>query len=607
MTASIAGPDWDLTPYFSALGADDYQVFRDDLLSDLDGLQRRVADLPAVADSVSGWAEFLSDLEAVMARYRHLSSFLGCWTAADATDALGQREEAALAKIGAAVEQVEVRVAAAFKGAEDDAFEALLATPSLEAVRYALTRMRQAAAYTMAAPLESLSADLAVDGLGAWGRLYDRISGNLKVSLEVPGEPAREEPASMVRSLLEDPEPRVRDAAFAGSAAAWRSVAEPVAACLNAIAGTRLTLYEKRGVSHFLDPALFDAGIRRETLDAMWRAVRSRQHIARRFLRHKAGLLGKRRLGFQDRMAPLPRDDAARIPWDEAKAQVTTAFAASYPALREFAEHAFGNRWVDYQPRAGKRPGGFCSSSSVLGQSRIFMTYHGAAGDVQTLAHELGHAFHSWLMRDMRHWQRRYPMTLAETASTFAEKLVTDAALEVPGLSSRDRAAMLDQRLQDAEAFLLDIPMRFDFEHELYTRRASGELTVSDLQEMMLSAQRSNFGDALDEDQLDPWFWASKLHFYITGISFYNFPYTFGYLFSMGLFARAKEEGRGFLPRYEALLRETGSAPAETVAWDALGVDLEDEGFWHSSIDMVEGDLDDLLAMTELVDDTTLG
>ena len=274
---------------------------------------------------------------------------------------------------------------------------------------------------------------------------------------------------------------------------------------------------------------------------------------------------------------------------------------------RLFAEHAFDNRWVDYQPRAGKRPGGFCSSSSVLGQSRIFMTYHGAAGDVQTLAHELGHAFHSWLMRDMRHWQRRYPMTLAETASTFAEKLVTDAALEAPGLSSRDRAAMLDQRLQDAEAFLLDIPMRFDFEHELYTRRASGELTVSDLQEMMLSAQRSNFGDALDEDQLDPWFWASKLHFYITGISFYNFPYTFGYLFSMGLFARAKDEGRGFLPRYEALLRETGSAPAETVAWDALGVDLEDEGFWHSSIDMVEGDLEDLLAMGEPVDDTPLG
>jgi oligoendopeptidase F len=319
--------------------------------------------------------------------------------------------------------------------------------------------------------------------------------------------------------------------------------------------------------------------------------VRARQEVPRAFLRLKAKCLAKSRLGFEDLMAPLPGGGAALTPWDDARSLVCDAFGASYPALREFAEHAFARRWIDHRPRPNKSPGGFCTSSHRLGESRVFLTYGGTSGDVQTLAHELGHAFHNWLMRDMRSWARSYPMTLAETASTFAEQLVIDAALASPHASPAERASILDRRLQDAEVFLLNIPMRFDFEHELYTRRAAGELSVRELKELMLEAQRRNYGDALAHDQLDPWFWASKLHFYITGTSFYNFPYTFGYLFSMGLCARARSEGAKFLPRYEALLRSTGSAPAEQVARDAMGVDLQAADFWNAAIDLLEADL----------------
>src|SRR5690606_25952168 len=233
--------------------------------------------------------------------------------------------------------------------------------------------------------------------------------------------------------------------------------------------------------------------------------------------------------------------------------------------------------------------GGFCSSSQLIGQSRIFMTYNGAFGDVQTLAHELGHAFHNWVMRDLRPWQRGYPMTLAETASTFAEQLIIDAALE--GAGPAERLALLDQRLLEAATFTLNIPMRFDFEHALYSRRPAGELSVGELKEMMIEAQRANFGDALDPDQLDPWYWASKLHFYITGVGFYNFPSSFGYLFSLGIFARARKEGPDFLPTYERLLRQTASAPAEVVAREVLGVDLGGPDFWNASLDLIAEDL----------------
>jgi oligoendopeptidase F len=274
---------------------------------------------------------------------------------------------------------------------------------------------------------------------------------------------------------------------------------------------------------------------------------------------------------------------------------VANAFAGFQPELGHFAREAVSQRWIDYSPRPGKRPGGFCSTSPLLEQSRIFLTFQGALGDMATLAHELGHAFHGRVMSDMRPWARRYPMTLAETASTFAEQVVIDATLAHPETPVGERRQMLHGRLQDAVSFLLNIPTRFDFEHALYEERAEGELSVRRLGELMGEAQTRNFGDVLDPDGRDPWFWASKLHFYIASIRFYNFPYTFGYLFALGLYAVARSEGGRFWERYKRLLRHTGSAPAEVVARDGLGVDIESPDFWNASIDGIEADLERFL------------
>jgi oligoendopeptidase F len=210
---------------------------------------------------------------------------------------------------------------------------------------------------------------------------------------------------------------------------------------------------------------------------------------------------------------------------------------------------------------------------------------------VQTLAHELGHAFHSWVMRDLRPWAAQYPMTLAETASTFAETLLTDAILDAPETSDQLKAVMLDTRLEAAAAFMLNIPMRFHFEKRFYEERSAGEVSVSRLKELLLEAQRDSYGDTLNPAELDPMFWASKLHFYITEVSFYNFPYSFGFLFSLGVYARARKEGPEFFRKYEELLRLTGSDTAENVARRALGVDLETQDFWLDSIALVEEDM----------------
>jgi len=587
-----ATANWDLTPFFSAPASADYTAFVGALRADIASLEAGTRELPPLTHgSTASWARHLVRIEDVDARLSHLLTYLGCQGAADSRDEWTQRETASQASTKAALEKVFVAVKAKLAAASTDVFQSLLECEELVPVAHFIDRLRIKATHSMDAELEALAADLGVDGIEAWSRLYDQISGNLEFELEVPGQAPRKVPVAMTRSLLESPDADVRAAALAGANRAWESVSDSVAACLNAISGTRLSLYARRGIEHFLEPALFDAGISAETLDAMLAAVESRRQVAWSYYRLKARALGMERLRFCDTMAPFPSDRDVSLTWDEAKRTVLDSFGSFYPALRELAQTAFDARWIDHDPRAGKRPGGFCATSPVLQESRIFMTFNQTSGDMQTLAHELGHAFHGAVMRNMRYWATLYPMTLAETASTFGEALVTDALLARDELTPRARLALLDGKLSDAATFLCNTPMRFVFERALYEERKTGEVPASRLCELMTQAARECYGDSLRPDSLDPWFWASKLHFYITDVSFYNFPYTFGFLFSNGIFARAKKEGSAFLATYERLLRLTGSASAETVARETLGIDITRPDFWNESIDLIEADL----------------
>jgi len=320
-------------------------------------------------------------------------------------------------------------------------------------------------------------------------------------------------------------------------------------------------------------------------------AIASKYELPRRYLRLKARILGVSKLGFQDLSAPLPQLDNSQIGWTEAGKLLVEETRSAYPRFSEFCQDSLARRWVDWSPREGKRPGGYCTGSTRLRQSRIFMTYHGAFGDVMTLTHEFGHAWHNQVMKEERPLNLGYPMTLAETASTYAENLLIDALLQSPNSTREQRLKLLDTRMERAAAFLLNIPSRFLFEKRFYEERAQGEVSVDRLHQLMQEAQLECYGDSLDPDQLDSFFWASKLHFYITEVSFYNFPYSFGYLFSLGVYARAQKEGPAFLPRYEALLQATGRATAEKVARDHLGVDLGQPQFWLDSLALVEDDL----------------
>jgi oligoendopeptidase F len=265
--------------------------------------------------------------------------------------------------------------------------------------------------------------------------------------------------------------------------------------------------------------------------------------------------------------------------------------------MGEFARRAIDSRWIEAEDRTGKADGGYCTSLPLIKQSRIFMTFSGNYNEMMTLAHELGHAYHSYVLKDRDYFARFYPMNLAETASTFNELLVTDAALNAT--DDKDmKLSLIDKKIEESFVMCCDIRSRFIFESRFYEERKKGSVPRDRLNELMVEAQREAFGDILDKDGCHPLFWASKQHFSISDLAFYNFPYTFGHLFAGGIYDRARKEGAAFAEAYRGLLADTGSMTCEEVARKHVGVDITKQDFWNDAVARSLADVDEFAALT---------
>ena len=580
-------PDrWSLESWFSAFGAPDYVEFKAAVSADLGALKSRAE---ALTSDLGEIAAVIVDAEVLGERLGHLSAYLGCLSADDASNEAVKADEAWIATLEAESIKLRAALQGALAALDEGTFSQLLTMPVLKDAEYAVTRMRTEGQHQMPGALESLAADLNVDGLHAWGRLYDTLTGKMEFQMTFPDGHVETVPMSRRRALMSDTDRKVREAAFHDGQKPWNDHADTLAAALNGIAGTRLSLYGHRGLSHFLDTPLFDGGMSRASLDAMLEAIHAHIELPRRALRVAAKLQGTSALHYFDMEAPqVVAPEEKLMSWDDACGTVEKAFSAAYPRLGAYFKQMLADRWIEAQPRAGKRPGAFCTGSQLKREERVYMTFHGTVHDMVTLAHEAGHAWHSCVLRPARSYAANYPMTLAETASNFGEMILLSGLMSDPGLTPGMKAYLLDQEMLRAHAYLINIPMRYEFEKAFYTERKSGEVPVSRLRELMTEAQRKLYGDTLLEDGADPMFWAYKMHFFITGVSFYNFPYVFGYLLSQALFARFKAEGAAFLPRYEAFLSLTGSATCEDVARRTLGADMTKPEFWAEALRSME-------------------
>ncbi len=583
------GVTWDLTSFFPEFDGSEMRAFKEGLERDIKELQGEVNKLaPIKTSNLREWEELILQFEDFSARLAHIFAYVGCLKAAHTDKDEYAQEEAKLLRLHAETEKFMVDVMYGIKGASDAIFEKFIFRRKLQPVAHALRKIRERAIKTMGKDMEKLASDLNVDGLRAWGRLYDKVTGKLTFEMVYPDGRREIKPISQWRSLMSDVDREIGRAAYEGGNRAWAEIEDICASCLNAISGTRLTLNKYRGYDHYLDVALFQSQITKASLDAMFQAIYENVEIARDIFSSKAKFMGRSGIYWFEREAPLPLQDTKKYNWKEGSKMVEDAFASAYPKLAKYYRFALNNRWVESEVRPNKLPGAFCTGSEWNKEQRVYMTFNGTLSDIGTLAHEFGHAFHGYLMKDMRPFAQEYPMTLAETASIFAEHIFTDGTLKNPKISDTQKLIMLDEDLTGAAVLLLDIPVRFEFEKAMHEERMKGELSVERLKELMVEKQREIFGDSMLPESADPYFWASKLHFYITGVTFYNFPYTFGFLIARALYNLYKTRGESFFPKYEELLRLAGSDMVENVVKKTIGADTTDPGFWRESIKSLE-------------------
>ncbi|XID95823.1 M3 family oligoendopeptidase [Paenibacillaceae bacterium WGS1546] len=545
---------------------------------------REAGDAAPDADRLAAWTNRLQD---VLARLREAESFVGCLAAQDMTDKRAVAWIERIQTLSARFKQAGDLYEAGLAAVPEESWRDWSDRPELAPYRFPLHERRELARKKLPPALEAVASELAVDGYHGWSEHYNTIVGRIAIPWEENGQTVRLS-AGQAANKLEDADPSVRDTMFAKWEEAWAEQADLSADALNRLAGFRLKLYGLRRWNDPLEEPLLINRMSRETLEAMWSAVEGGIEPLKRYLTLKAGKLGKAKPGWHDIDAPIASSQA-KMAYGEAAELIAESFDRFSPDMARLAREAFDERWIEAEDRPGKRPGGFCTSFPLGRQSRIFMTYSGTPGNVSTLAHELGHAYHARLVQELPPLAQEYAMNVAETASTFAEALVGDALLS-RAESGEEKLALLDERLQRAVAFCMNIRARYLFETRFYERRRTGMLEAAELSELMVAAQKEAFGDALSG--WHPHFWASKLHFYLTDVPFYNFPYTFGYLFSTGLSAIASNEGASFARKYDDLLRDTGRMTVERLANRHLGVALDRPDFWNDAVSRAVADVE---------------
>jgi oligoendopeptidase F len=591
--------NWDLESIFPGGSASvEFEDFRKAIVADLEEAGKALSDLPRTLDdkTQSAWVDFFLLMQEIMKRIDHASGFAGCLTAQDVTDEKARVIEDEITSLEAVWQTIMTGIEEFAVAVDDNAWNGLIGNEKLAGVTFFWNELRQNARRKMEPKLEKLATELAVNGYHAWNRLYTKIAGDLKTEF-IEDEKTDILSMGQLANKFGSPDRSIRRQAFEKLEDSWRSVDSMAAMALNSQAGYRLSIYKNRLWESPLFEPLLLGRLKKETIDAMWNAVARGAERMADYINAKKKFLGIDDFRWYDQIAPVG-EVSKSYSYDEACDFVVRHLSSFSKDIGDFARMAIDGRWIEAEDRSGKAAGGFCTGLDVKKETRIFMTFSGNYDEMMTLAHELGHSYHNWVLRDLDYFSGQYPMNLAETASTFNELLVTDAALaETEG--KREKLTLLNNKIQEGFIMFCNIRCRFLFDTWFYQERKKGTVPKERLNELMVKAQKTAFGDILSDDGYHPLFWASKLHFFETEMPFYNFPYTFGYLFAGGIYDQAKNEGPAFAGKYKALLADTGSMTTEEVAKKHLGVDLTAEKFWNDAVDRVLTDIDPFVRLAE--------
>lgn len=461
----------------------------------------------------------------------------------------------------------------------------------IEEHKFIIKEMIKKESHMLSEHKEIILSKMSLTGSNSWMNLRNELTANHMVEIDL-GQGIQRKSINEVKNLLYSKDKNEREKAFYSELESNRNIEIGVAAALNGLKGEVLTLCDIKGYSSPLEKTLIDSRMDEEILNNMLQVIEESLPKFREYFLKKSKLLGNEgKMPMYDRLAPVGKNNK-KYTYEGAMEFIVKHFSSFSSNMSELAKTAFENRWIDAEQRGGKRGGAFCSNLHCIGQSRILSSFNGNFKNVNTLAHELGHAYHGYILSNESILNTSYTMPLAETASIFAETLVVNAALKEA--NKEETISILDAELTNASTVIVDIYARFLFEKEFFNKRKQGELSANEIKKLMIWAQKESYGDAIEENTFDPYAWIHKVHYYYAERNFYNFPYAFGLLFSKGLYSEYLKDGKDFVLKYDNILRLTGKANVYDVGKYA-GIDLHSKKFWRDSMEIVNKTIDKFL------------
>ena len=547
---------------------------------------REVFNGLTLEDNLESIKAAIAALEEFSVLSSRLGNYINLTLTANTTDETANKYRTLFGNAYAALNSAYTKVYKFIGSVETD----ITADEDLKDYEFYFAEAKQQYKHLLSDELEDVIAKFSISGGDGWEQLFEAMTSG--VEGEFKGGKVT---LSEIRNMAYDADAAVRKEAYETELKMYDTIKEPIAFALNNIKQQVLTETSLRGFESPLAQTLEASRMSRKTLDALLEAIREYLPQFRAYLKHKAALLGHENgLPFYDLFAPIG-ESSRRFTIEESKEFLLENFRGFSEDLAEMTKEAYENNYIDFLPRKGKVGGAFCSNLPFIKQSRILTNFSGSLSDVVTIAHELGHAYHGLHIENHRVLNQEYSMPVAETASTFNENIVMNTVISEA--SDAEKVALLESQLQDTTQIIVDIYSRYLFEAAVFENREKSFMFSKDLEQLMLDAQKEAYGDGLDPDAMHPYMWACKPHYYSSGLSFYNFPYAFGGLFSKGLYAIYQEQPEGFVEKYQELLRATTVTSAEDTA-KVLGVDVTDSAFWKKALAQVADNIEQFIALT---------
>lgn len=585
---------WSLDELYTGFKSDKYNSDLERLSKLIEGFEKwSEKELSLEGDIVTLLEDYIKFSIEIRTTFSRLGAFASLSSAVNARDEVALQEMDKIVMMATELTKPQVNFKKFIK--ELDSLDGFIEKSNLlKEHRFILEEIKQETEYLLSEKEEVLISKMRTTGSNAWSNLQNKISSTLMVDIVLDGK-EQKLPLPVVRNLAYNEDAKTRQVAYFAELDAYKKIEESSSAALNSIKGEVITLAQLRGYSSPLEETLIQSRMDKETLDTMLGAMEEFLPVFHKFFRKKAELLGHNKgLPFYDLFAPIGEADTS-FTYPEAMEYIISNFNKFSSKLGSFTREAYEKNWLDVEPREGKRGGAFCSNLHPIGESRVLSNFNGSFSNMITLSHELGHAYHGSTLMDESILNSSYPMPIAETASIFCETLVKNAALEEAG--REEKINILENSITDAAQVIVDIYSRYLFETNLFETRKSHPLSIDELKEYMLDAQKKAYGDGLDHDILHPYMWLNKTHYYSAGRNFYNFPYAFGLLFSKGLYSEYLKDKEKFVAEYDELLSATGKNSIEDIALK-MDIDVHDPKFFRDSLKIIEEDIEEFISLT---------